>query len=248
MLRAIAGSVLIAVSLWVFVLGLRAARTRKLAILGLMPASCSLGAFVWTALGQELDIVVRTAQGLTALTIGLAQAVGFSLVALPAERVWLRMVFVPVVLWAGTFAALWFVLPEHGVGLQIALAVFGALTLTAWIMLPFYGKDRGFVERNNRRLPSVRFACPRCGTRVDWTQGVAACTDCGLFMHLHWPADEAQAKRAEDAVAPPPPVERAVRFACPACNEVEEWPRGDNACSHCGLKLSIYWNTHVKKP
>lgn len=246
MLQALAGMVLIAVALWVFALGLKAARTRKLAILGMLPASCSLGAFLWIAVGENVDSVVRVAQGLTALSIGMAQAVVFSLIALPAGRVWLRLVFVPVGLWTGTFAALWFVLPERGFVLKLGLVVLGALTLTAWVLLPFFGKDRGFVERGKRRYPSVRFACPRCGTRVDWTQGVAACTDCGLFMHLHWPADEAQARRAEEALRPLPAY-RSVRFACPACEHVEDWPRGDNTCSACGLKLSIYWNVHTRK-
>jgi hypothetical protein len=191
---------------------------------------------------------VRTAQSLAALSVGMAQAVAFSLVALPARHVWLRMVFVPAGLWTGTVAALWFLIPESSLFLRIALIVLGAITVTAWILLPLLGKNRGFVERNNRRYPSVRFACPRCGTRVDWMQGVAACTDCGLFMHLHWPADEAQAKNAEDAVRVPRAAVRPVEFACPACEQVAPWPRGDNTCASCGLKLSIFWNVHAKKP
>ena len=50
-------------------------------------------------------------------------------------------------------------------------------TLTACCLLPFWARERGFVLQGVRRSPTVRFPCPRCGTRVDWARGVASCTD-----------------------------------------------------------------------
>jgi predicted RNA-binding Zn-ribbon protein involved in translation (DUF1610 family) len=249
MWRSSLGFLVIAAAMWIFVVGLRAARTRTLAMLGMVPAGCAMGAFTWLAVYSEVDVVVRIAQCLAALSAGFAHAVAFSLVALPRRRVWMRLVFVPIGLWTGTFAALWLVWPFESVSLRILLGLLGGFTLTAWIMLPFYSKNRGFVERGEKKLPSVRFPCPRCGTRVDWAQGVGSCTDCGLFMHLHWPADERQHEHPDrpQATSPAPPA-RAVRFACPSCGETSEWPRGDNTCPSCGMKLSIHWNVHTKAP
>src|SRR5207247_10945092 len=128
-------------------------------------------------------------------------AVAFSLVPLPPRRVWLRMLIVPLGLWTGTFAAFWFVLPQASRGLEALLLVLGSTTLTSWVLLPFWVRNRGWVQHGSRRFPSVRFPCPRCGTRVDWGQGVASCTDCGLFIHLLWPADELQARGEGSAAA-----------------------------------------------
>lgn len=246
MLPAIAGILLIAALLWIFVLGSKAARTRKLAMMGMVPAGCSLGAFAWSAFHPGVELVVHIAQAFIALAAGFAHAIAFSLIALPPRKVWLRLVFVQIGLWACTFAALWFALPQRELSLEIALALLGSLTISTWLSMPFYTRDRGWMQRGNKRMPSVRFACPRCGTRVDWGTGVGACTDCGLFMHLQWPADELQKKRAETATAAEPRPARTVRFACPACERASDWPRGDNTCCACGLKLSIHWNVHVR--
>jgi len=102
------------------------------------------------------------------------------------------------------------------------------------------------VQHGSRRFPSVRFPCPRCGTRVDWGQGLACCTDCGLFIHLLWPADELQ-KKGEGAGATIRRHTRAVNFPCPACDEIVEWIQGDNSCPKCGLKLSMHWTVQPKK-
>jgi predicted RNA-binding Zn-ribbon protein involved in translation (DUF1610 family) len=243
------GFLVIAAAMSIFVVGLRAARTRTMAMLGMVPAGCAMGAFTWLAVYTEVDVVVRIAQCLAALAVGFAHAVAFSLVALPARRVWMRLVFVPVGLWTGTFAALWLAWPFESVSLRILLGLLGGITITAWVMLPFYSKNRGFVERGKKKLPSVRFPCPRCGTRVDWAQGVGSCTDCGLFMHLHWPADERQTQHPDPSpAASPARPARAVKFACPSCGETSEWPRGDNTCPSCGMKISIHWNVHTKAP
>jgi hypothetical protein len=251
MLPVVVGLLVLGVVLAIFVHGVRARRTRQLAMLGMVPAGAAAGAFAWTALNPDVEIVLRIAQALTALSIGLAHAVLVSRVPLPAERVWLRMIYVPVGLWAGTLAALWLWTPGRSVGLEIALGVLAALTLTSWILLAIQSRERGFVVRGQDVTPSVRFACPRCGTRVDWPRGVAACTDCGLFVHLHWPADELQARHAADpakAKALEAAPERSLRFACPACRQLDTWKVGDDKCTWCGLKLSMHWNVHVKQP
>src|SRR5207249_1321402 len=83
----------------------------------------------------------------------------------PAKRVWMRMVVIPLGVWFGTFASLWFVMPSAGFALQSAVLVLGSITLTIWVLLPFYARDRGFIVSGTRVLPSVRFAWPRCGSR-----------------------------------------------------------------------------------
>lgn len=241
MYPAALGVLVIALCLWVFVTGLRAVRTRKLSMIGLVPAGCSLGAFTWSLVAPEFELALRFAAGLAAIAAGMAHGVWFSLVALPAKKVWLRMVLVPLGMWFGTFASLWFVLPYEGTSLKIWVTVLGSATMTAWAYLPFLARNRGFVESGTRRVPSVRFPCPRCGTRVDWGQGIAACTDCGLFLHIFWPADERQEGVAAHASKQPA---RTVRFDCPSCGVSSDWPRGDAACAHCGLKLSLHWNEH----
>lgn len=240
MLPSIFGIVLTAVFATVFVVGLRAARTRKLSMIGLVPAGCSLGAFVWSLSAPEVELAVRFAAGSAAVAAGLAHGVWFSLVALPAKRVWLRMVAVPLGMWFGTFASLWFLFPVENASLKLFVGVLGSLTLTTWMILPFVARNRGFVESGSKHVPSVRFACPRCGTRVDWGQGIAACTDCGLFLHIFWPADELQKRASSTAPVP----DRSVRFACPSCGAASDWNCGDSACEKCGLKLTLHWNVH----
>jgi endogenous inhibitor of DNA gyrase (YacG/DUF329 family) len=231
----------LALLVWVFVIGLKAARTRKLSMFGLVPAGCAMGAFAWSAFVPSVEYVPRAAAGLAAIAAGLAHGVWFSLVALPAQKVWLRLVLVPIGMWCGTFTSLWFLLPNERFTVKVLVAVLGSATLTAWIMLPFLSREKGYVKSGSRMIPSVRFPCPRCGTRVDWGQGIAACTDCGLFLHIYWPADEnATPAGTEDPTTAP----RSVRFACPSCGVASEWPRGDGACEHCGLKLSLHWNVH----
>lgn len=236
---------LLALVVAILLSGLRARRSRRLALLGLVPAGAALGAFLWGWLNPEAELVLRIAMGLAALSLGLAHAVAASLVALPPRRVWLRMTFVPVGLWAGTLAGLWLVMPVPGPVLEVCFGALAAIALGGWIALALGGRERGYVVRDGKRIPSVRFPCPRCGTRVDWTSGVGACTDCGLFMHLLWPADELQALRAEARTTARPLDGGAVRFACPRCARVSSWTPGDGACAACGLKLSLHWNVHV---
>jgi len=240
------GMLVAAVALRVFLHGLSAMRTRKLAILGLVPAACSFGAFAWTAFDPRPEILARIAPALGAISAGLAHAVTFSLVALPPRKVWLRMILVPLGLWAGTFAALWLVVPQHNLTHKAILLLLLAGTITSWILVPLYSKNRGFVQHGSRKFPSVRFPCPRCGTRVDWGQGLACCTDCGLFIHLLWPADELQ-KKGEGSEATIRRRSRAVAFPCPACQVPVEWIQGDNACPNCKLKLSMHWSLQAKK-
>jgi transcription elongation factor Elf1 len=239
-LSALAALVLVAV----LSAGLRAARTRTLALWGLIPAGCTLGAGVLAVLTGPTDLAARIALSTVSMAAGIAHGVVFSVVALPARRTWLRTLFVPVGMWTGTFAAMWFAIPYHTSMLLWLLLLLASGTVTAWILLPFWSRNRGFVERGERKLPSVRFACPRCGTRVDWHMGVAACTDCGLFLHVLWPADELHAEEGHPRVLRP---RYFVRFRCPQCGSPSTWPRGDSACGTCGLKLSLHWNVHGRK-
>jgi hypothetical protein len=67
------------------------------------------------------------------------------------------------------------------------------------------------------------------------------CTDCGLFVHTHWPADDLHAEEGHPLVLRP---RRFVRFACPQCQREQDWPAGDSACGGCALKVSMHWNVH----
>ncbi len=225
----------------VLVMGLRAARTRVLALWGLIPTGCTLGASTWALVSGPSDLAVRITLAMVSMAAGIAHGVVFSIVALPRTRTWLRMVCVPLGMWTGTFAAMWFTIPYESDLIRWLLLPLGSGTITVWILLPFWSRNRGFVRTGKRLLPSVRFSCPRCGTRVDWNQGVAACTDCGLFLHIQWPADELHAEEGHPAVATPA---RSVRFDCPECGEKREWPCGDSECGSCGLKVSMHWNVH----
>ena len=246
MIGTLLGMIVAAVALRIFLFGLQAARTRKLAILGFVPAGCSFCVFAWSVFDPRPELATRFAPALGAISAGLAHAVTFSLVALPRRKVWLRMVLVPLGLWTGTFTALWLVLPEQNSILKGILLPLMAATFTSWILVPLYSKNLGFVQHGSRRFPSVRFPCPRCGTRVDWGQGLACCTDCGLFIHLLWPADELQ-KKGEGSDVSIRRRSRVVAFPCPACQVPVEWIQGDNACPNCKLKLSMHWSLLKKK-
>ncbi|MGH8310579.1 MAG: hypothetical protein ACRETX_12410, partial [Steroidobacteraceae bacterium] len=123
MLQAATGVLFVLLLAWVFVIGMRAVRTKKLAMIGLVPAGCSLGAFAWSVFSPEFDLAMRVATGSAAIAAGVAHGVWFSLVALPPRKVWLRMVLVPIGMWFGTFASLWFVLPYQGTTLKVFVAV-----------------------------------------------------------------------------------------------------------------------------
>ena len=221
--------------------GLRAPRARIFAALGLVPATGACVAFTSAAFELHFELLARYANGLAALALGFAHAVVFSLAALSAQRVWLRGWMLFAGLWAGAFAALWIFDPTRHLVLDVVLAVLALATLASWIALPLLSRERGFTRHGALTVPSVRFGCPRCGTRVDWGRGVAACTDCGLFLHIAWPArDDA----AETAV---PVVDRSVRFSCPECGTRSRWNTGLSTCGRCGLKLTLHWNVHRTK-
>jgi predicted RNA-binding Zn-ribbon protein involved in translation (DUF1610 family) len=240
--RSLIGIVVVALAALVLVAGLRAPRTRKLAMVGLVPAGSAFGAFVWSLFAVDPGFSLRLAAGLAAIAGGTAHGVWFSITALAAKRVWLRMILIPLGMWCGTFASLWFLWHEAGDSVRAPLIVLGLLTLASWLLLPAWSRDRGFVVSGSRHVPSVRFPCPRCGTRVDWGQGIASCTDCGLFLHIYWPADEIhRSARVEQ----PANEAKSVRFPCPNCRVVSDWPRGDDVCVHCGLKVSLHWNVHA---
>lgn len=242
MLPALLGILISALVAGVLVVGLRAPRTRKLAMIGLLPAGCAFGAFGWAAFAPDAVLGLRMGAGLAAIAAGVAHAVCFSILPLPVKRVWMRMILIPIGAWCGTFASLWFFWHQAGDSVRAPLFVLGAATIVSWLMVPFLSRNRGYVESGTRKIPSVRFPCPRCGTRVDWGQGIAACTDCGLFLHIYWPADEIQ-KREPFVAGTSEPA--SVRFACPKCRVKSDWPRGDQACAHCALKISLHWNTHA---
>jgi hypothetical protein len=247
MLQSIFGILFTAVVIAVLVQGVRAARTRNLAIVGFLPSACALGAFGWALFARDTEHLMRIAQTTAAVAAGMAHSVIFSLVALPRRWVWMRILLSTVGMWAGTFLALWVVVPESNSMLTVLVTLLGSLTIAAWATLPIWSRDRGYIEQAGQKLPTVRFACPRCGTRVDWSQGIAACTDCGLFMHLLWPADALHQKQIDEGkplhLGDP---DRTVKFACPRCGHSTDWPCGDLTCSECGLKISIHWNAHKR--
>lgn len=231
----------------VLVVGLRASRTRKFAIVGFFPGLYALSMFAWSFVAEDKTSPVRFGQSVGALAAGFAHVVVYSLVALPKKLVTWRIGLAMLGLWSGTFVAYWVLIPDPATWLQAVVAILVLATISSWAVIPFASRERGFVDVGAKRYPTVRFACPRCGTRVDWGQGVAACSDCGLFMHILWPADELQAKAAK-AGHPDPDPSMTVRFPCPSCGTKADWPRGDDVCASCGLKLSIHWNVHPHKP
>ena len=142
---------------------------------------------------------------------------------------------------SGATLAMWCVLPVRGVVLEGCLVLLLAATVTSWFLVPWYGRRPAYIALGARKLPCVRFACPRCGTRVDWAQGVYACTDCGLFLHVDWPAHEREAR------SPQVLAERSVEFECPGCGKLRAWKRGEDQCEGCGLKIELHWNEHVRQ-
>lgn len=237
-MNVVVGLAVLALSLAVLVVGLRAPRTRILAMIGLVPAGCALGAFAWSFAAVDPAFATRLGAGLTAITAGIAHGVGFSILPLPARRATWRFVLVPLGMWCGTFASIWFFFDYRGIGLVIPLGVLATAVVASWVAAPFLARERGTVESGSRLVPSVRFPCPRCGTRVDWANGIWACTDCGLFVRVQWPAPP------EAASEPVPEVPRGVRFACPQCGRRHDWPCGVDACPACRLTIAVHWNVH----
>jgi hypothetical protein len=136
---------LLALMVWIFVIGLKAARTRKLSMFGLVPAGCAMGAFAWSAFAPSVEYAPRAAAGLAAIAAGIAHGVWFSIVALPAQKVWLRLLLVPIGMWCGTFTSMWFILPDEQLTVKIFVTVLGSATVTAWVMLPVLSREKGYV-------------------------------------------------------------------------------------------------------
>jgi len=236
----IAGLVSLLIIVSVLLRDLGARRARTFAIIGLVFSGLAAGAWACVWLMSGADWVRGVAASLTALAAGQAQLVWVSTLALPRNKVWLRILAAPLSLWAGASLALVLMQPEPRawlVGLTQALCL---LCIAAWIALPWIGRNRGLVRIGSRDAPSVRAACPRCGTRVDWAKGLYACTDCGLFMHLDWGPDPQV--RAPLKQQPDPALK--MRFACPGCDTLCEWPRGDQRCGNCQTPVRLHWNEH----
>jgi hypothetical protein len=214
----------------VLVTGLCARRTRVLAALGLAAAACALAACAARALAPEVGLPARHAHALVAVAAGLAHAVALLLLPFPRERVVLRAPLAAAGAACGLLGAAWIEADGAHVALDVVLALAALATAAAWIA--WLAWTRAASARGG---PSVRFACPRCGTRVDWRRGAEPCTDCGLFLHIAWPA-EAQPQ--------PSASPRALRFACPQCGTRGRWSNGSSACARCGLSVALYWNTH----
>lgn len=241
MLQGLVGLALSLALCVVMVAGLRARRTRLLSALGLVPASGACVAFATVLLGLDRIEIARYAFSLAAWALGFAHAVVFSLTAMPRGAIVFRGVLVGTGLWAGCFAGLWLGTSERFATLEVLVVVLGLLTLATWIALPFLSKEPGVARHGSIEVPSVRFPCPRCGTHVDWGRGVAACTDCGLFLHISWPAVAPKAGAKPD----PAGVPRSVRFSCPSCATRNTWHTGLGVCPRCGLRLSLHWNVHT---
>lgn len=245
----------------VLVVGLSAPRTRRLAMIGLVGAGTAAG-FAIAALARGGTRAHDVAAGLAAITAGLAHGVGFSLVPLPAGRTSWRFVLVPLGMWCGTFASIWFFYGYAGLEYVIPTLVLAAATVASWVALPFFARRRTHVTVAGRAVACVRFACPRCGTRVDFARGIMPCTDCGLFLRLDWSETRADGaahdssvggsdrSRPDDRSGAAVPVSAdttslGVRFDCPGCGRNARWPRGETPCPSCGRRIALHWNVHA---
>jgi hypothetical protein len=244
MLPELGSLVLLSIITWILLRGLGARRARNFAVLGLVFAGLSCGAWLSVLAMEPLDWVRRVAGSLTALTAGQTQLVWVSTLALPRNKVWLRVLAAPLSVWAGTSLAFVLMQPEPAAWLLGMTQALCALCVLAWVFLPWIGRDRGSVAIGSRAIPSLRSPCPRCGTRVDWAKGLYACTDCGLFVHLDWGQDP----QVRDALKQQQDPGRTMRFACPGCDKVRDWARGEHHCSHCQTPVRLHWNEHKQGP
>lgn len=243
MMPWVLGPLVLPILVVVLLRGLSARRSATFAALGLVFTGLASGAFVYAWLHPVEELWLRVAAALGALAAGQAQLVWVSTLALPRNKVWLRVLAAPLSMMTGACLAFVLMQPAPPAWLVGVTAGLCSLSVVAWGALPWIGRNRGTVGIGSRAVPSVRCACPRCGTQVDWAQGLYACTDCGLFMHLDW---SRQPKLRQPLQSVPDPS-RTMRFACPGCRHQRDWPRGDQQCPQCGLGISLHWNEH-KRP
>ena len=232
MARLLVALTIVLLCLATCVRGLRARRTRQLSWLGFGAVALALVGTV-AALATGDEDLARLPFALSLLSIGFALAVLVSLAPLPARHVRMRVPLVALSLWGATLAAFVQASTAPSRALVYGTYALAALVGVGVVALLRLGRERGFVERGDGETPSVRFDCPRCGTRADWGRGIAACTDCGLFLHLHWPADGPP--KVTDAA-------RTLRFACPGCRRAHAWPVGTSSCPGCALAVALHWN------
>ena len=216
----------------------QAPRSRRFAWLGMVLAGCAVGCFASAPFLEARPVVERLGWGIVAAAAGIAHACAFNLVPLPPHRTKLRLVLVPLGLWAGG-AGSFAILTQHQHAWIDLLALALALPVAAaWACVPFATRAPAQMALGGRAVSCLRFNCPRCGTVVDWPQGVWPCTDCGLFLKLDLPADpQAPAHRLDDAAG-------VVQLSCPQCGTARAASRGRSDCASCGASLSVHWNMH----
>lgn len=215
-----------------------APRSRRFAWIGMVLAGCAVGCFASAPFLDARPLVERLGWGIVSAATGIAHACAFNLVPLPPQRTKLRMLLVPVGLWAGG-AGSFAILAQHQPPWIDLLALALALPVAAtWACVPFATRRPARISLGGKEVPCLRFNCPRCGTVVDWPSGVWPCTDCGLFLKLDLPADSrSPASRPDDDAG-------AVRLDCPQCGAGRVATRGASSCAACGTSLSMHWNMH----
>jgi len=233
-----AGLAVAAALLWVYLRTRSAPRSTRFAWIGLILVGCAVGCFVAAPWVEARPVVERLGWGILAAATGLAHACAFNLVPLPHNRTRLRMILVPLGMWAGG-AGSFAILTQHQHPWMDLVAL--ALTLpvaAAWACVPFLARAPTHVQMGATPVPALRFCCPRCGTVVDWGRGVWPCTDCGLFLKIDVPAD------AHSASSKPDDPAGAVHLHCPACHTPRIATRGRSECAQCKATLSLHWNMH----
>jgi hypothetical protein len=237
-MASLLGSCAALLLLAVFARTRHAPRSRRFAWLGMVLVGCCLGSFAMAPFLDARPVVERLGFGILAAAAGLGHACAFNLVPLPHRRTRLRMWLVPLGMWAGgagSFAIL--TQHQHAWADIVALAM-SLPVLAAWACMPILAKRPSHVQLGERPVPALRFACPRCGTVVDWGRGVWPCTDCGLFLKLDVPADAAALSSKLDDPA------GVVRLECPSCGTRRAAGRGRSDCAKCQASLSLHWNMH----
>jgi hypothetical protein len=96
-----AGLAVAAALLWVYLRTRSAPRSTRFAWIGLILVGCAVGCFVAAPWLEARPVVERLGWGILAAATGLAHACAFNLVPLPHNRTRLRMILVPLGMWAG---------------------------------------------------------------------------------------------------------------------------------------------------
>jgi hypothetical protein len=234
-----AALVVVALAMGAFMRGLKAPLARPTAWLGMPVAFAAAWMCVAAAVAGD-EGFPRRALALAVLAAGLGHAPWFRFAALPEQVAPLRHWLCRAGAWAGVAGAIALWMTEPPLFVRLAAAITSAAALSVWFTV---GRPRRAQPVADGGRPRARFPCPRCGTVGDWDEGVQACGDCGLFVHL-WFDPEAADEPARFAPEDPDPA-RSVRFACAGCGNVVDWVQGHTACGVCQRTVLLHWNAHV---